>query len=135
MLWIDGDHSYEGAKQDFANFIPHLNPLGVVAFHDAWNNFPGPIQVFVESVLRSSKFGPTGFVQSIAWAQFRPTASERFAAQRNNLEQKASRLILFVRKNTELRGLSKVFYKLKRSRVPRALPSAAELYGLLNIEG
>jgi len=72
LLWIDGDHSYQGAKQDFVNFMPHLSPLGVVAFHDALNNFPGPVRVFVEDVLRSDKFGPTGFVQSLAWAQYRP---------------------------------------------------------------
>jgi hypothetical protein len=47
--------------------------MGVVAFHDALNNFPGPIQVYVENVLRTDKFGPMGFVQSIAWAQFTPT--------------------------------------------------------------
>jgi MMP 1-O-methyltransferase len=132
LLWIDGDHSYQGAKEDFLNFAPYLSPMGVVAFHDALNNFPGPIQVYVENVLRTDKFGPTGFVQSIAWAQFRPTDSASFTAQRQSLERKASRLIPFVERNTELRGLSKIFYKLNRSRVPRTLLPAAELHRLLN---
>jgi predicted O-methyltransferase YrrM len=81
LLWIDGDHSYQGAKEDFLNFAPYLSPMGVVAFHDALNNFPGPIRVYVEDVLRSDKFAPTGFVQSIAWAQFRPTDSASFTGR------------------------------------------------------
>ena len=131
LLWIDGDHSYKGAQEDFLDFAPYLSPMGVVAFHDALNNFPGPIQVYVENVLRTDKFGPMGFVQSIAWAQFRLN-SATFTAQRESLERKASRLIPFVERNTELRGLSKILYKLNRSRVPRTLLPAAELHRLLN---
>lgn len=134
FLWIDGDHSYEGAKQDFVSFFPYLDPLGVVAFHDALNNFPGPIQVFVEDILRSSKFGPMGFVQSIAWAQFRPSGAAKFAIQRRQLERRASRLVPFVKRNAELRGLSKIRYKLNRSRVPRTLLSAPEFHSLVNSE-
>lgn len=55
LLWIDGDHSYEGAKQDLNGFLPHLVPSGVLAFHDALNAFPGPIRVFVEDVLGSDR--------------------------------------------------------------------------------
>lgn len=132
LLWIDGDHTYQGAEQDFLGFIPHLSPLGVVPLHDALNNFPGPIQVYVEKVLRSRSFGPMGFVQSLAWAQYRPTGADQFAAQRENLARKASRLIPYVKRNNELRGFTKLAYKLKRSRVPRLLPPAAKLHSLLN---
>jgi predicted O-methyltransferase YrrM len=34
FLFIDGDHSYEGVKQDFENYIGFLDDSGVVAFHD-----------------------------------------------------------------------------------------------------
>jgi len=34
FLFIDGDHSYEGVKQDFENYIGSLNDEGIVAFHD-----------------------------------------------------------------------------------------------------
>jgi hypothetical protein len=132
LLWIDGDHTYQGAQQDFLNFFPHLSPLGVVAFHDALNNFPGPIQVYVEQILRSGSFGPVGFVQSLAWAQYRPAGADRFAAQRQQLARKASRLIPYVQQNTELRGLTKLAYKFKRSQVPRFLPSTAEFHSVLN---
>jgi predicted O-methyltransferase YrrM len=42
LLWIDGDHSYSGAKTDFDGFFPHLAANGVVALHDALNTCVGP---------------------------------------------------------------------------------------------
>jgi hypothetical protein len=126
MLWIDGDHSYRGAKNDLDGFFPHVMPLGVVAFHDALNVFPGPIRVFVEDVLRSDRFGPAGFVQSIAWAQFRPEDGEAFRERRSSLARRASRLIPFVESGNELRGIAKRRYKLSRFLVPHAGIDAKE---------
>ena len=34
LIFIDGDHSYEGVKADWELFLPHLNEFGVVVFHD-----------------------------------------------------------------------------------------------------
>jgi glycosyltransferase involved in cell wall biosynthesis len=34
LLFIDGDHSYRGVKQDFEMYVPLLSPEGLVAFHD-----------------------------------------------------------------------------------------------------
>src|SRR5437870_4940941 len=34
FLWIDGDHTYHGAKQDLDLFAPHLVDGGIVALHD-----------------------------------------------------------------------------------------------------
>ena len=34
FMFIDGDHSYEGVKQDFWNYLPLLKEGGYVAFHD-----------------------------------------------------------------------------------------------------
>ena len=67
LLWIDGDHTYAGCKEDFDLFSPFLADGGVVAFHDTLNTFEGPIRVFVEEVLRSDRFGACGFVHSISW--------------------------------------------------------------------
>jgi predicted O-methyltransferase YrrM len=120
LLWIDGDHSYEGAKKDLDGFSPHLVPLGVVAFHDALNAFPGPIRVFVEDVLHSDRFGPSGFVHSIAWAQFRPEDGQEFRKQRSSLARRASRLIPFVESGNELHGMAKRRYKFNRFRVPHS---------------
>lgn len=43
LLFIDGDHSYQGVKSDWDLFSPHMAPFGVVVFHDttwAINDFP-----------------------------------------------------------------------------------------------
>lgn len=34
VLFIDGDHSYEGVKKDFENFSPFVRKNGIIAFHD-----------------------------------------------------------------------------------------------------
>ena len=132
VLWIDGDHTYEGAKSDLDGFLPHLVTGGVVAYHDALNNFPGPIRVFVEDVLRSDRFGPAGFVQSIAWAQFRPEDGAAFREQRSSLARRASRLIPFVESGAELRGIAKRRYKLNRFLVPHSAVDARKWASIIN---
>ena len=43
LIFIDGDHSYEGVKADWDLFLPHLNEFGVVVFHDTlWDLRPDP---------------------------------------------------------------------------------------------
>lgn len=126
LLWIDGDHTYPGAKDDFNGFAPHVTPGGVIALHDALNAFSGPIRVFVEEMLRSNQFGAAGFVHSIAWAQFRPDDGEKFRERREQLGRRASRLIPFVKDDTELHGLRKKLYKIHRSRIPRKPPDVAK---------
>lgn len=131
FLWIDGDHTYAGAKTDFDGFFPHVLPGGIVALHDALNVFSGPIRVFVEDMLRSSRFGAAGFVHSIAWSQFRPQDGEQFDGQRATLERVAAPLIPLVKDDRELHGLKKIHFKLKRSRVPRAAVRPGQWISLL----
>lgn len=38
MLFIDGDHSYLGCKQDFDEFYPYVKSGGLIVFHDILNN-------------------------------------------------------------------------------------------------
>lgn len=132
LLWIDGDHSYKGAKADFDAFLPHLVPGGVVAFHDALHEFVGPIRVFVEDVLRSDRFGSAGFVGSIAWAQFRPADGELFRKDRKELEKAASPLLDIVKDEAELRGVAKLRFKLRRARVPRSAMRPQDWAYLIN---
>jgi hypothetical protein len=35
VLFIDADHSYEAALQDFRNYLPYLRPHGLILMHDA----------------------------------------------------------------------------------------------------
>jgi predicted O-methyltransferase YrrM len=121
LLWIDGDHSYKGCKEDFDLFSPYLAEGAVVAFHDALNAFEGPIRVFVEDVLRSDHFGASGFVHSIAWSQYRPRDGSAFRKVRSDLERRCARLIPFVRNDAKPTGLRKRVYKFLRWRVPRKL--------------
>ena len=121
MLWIDGDHTYKGTKQDFELFSPYLLAGATIAFHDTLGkNFDGPIRVFVEDVLRSDKFGPAGFSYSTGWSQYRPKDGQRFRHQRECLAHKAARLIPFVVTGRKLQGFTKLRYKLLRSLVPHS---------------
>lgn len=40
MIWVDGDHSYEGVKGDIAAWLPRLTKGGVIAFHDYFEDEP-----------------------------------------------------------------------------------------------
>lgn len=43
LLFIDGDHSYEGARRDWELFSPFVQPFGSVIFHDTlWDLRPDP---------------------------------------------------------------------------------------------
>src|SRR5262249_46382420 len=43
LLFIDGDHSYEGVKHDWEAFSPFVQPFGLVIFHDTlWDLRPDP---------------------------------------------------------------------------------------------
>jgi predicted O-methyltransferase YrrM len=134
LLWIDGDHSYSGAKADFDGFMPHMVPGGFVAIHDALHEFAGPIRVFVEDILRSNRFGASGFVNSIAWSQYRPEDSFSFRHIHQALEPLAAKLLPFVAGDQPLQGLRKVQFKLARSRVPRTLLSLDQWTKMLNPE-
>jgi hypothetical protein len=132
LLWIDGDHSYRGAKADFDGFMPHVVPGGFVALHDALHPFAGPIRVFVEDVLQSGRFGAAGFVNSIAWSQYRPEDSVAFRQLHQSLESPAKKLIPLIADEKPLHGMKKMRFKLARARVPRTLPSIEDWSRMLN---
>lgn len=41
VLFIDGDHSYEGCKKDIEAWYPHMKEGGVMMFHDCDETSPG----------------------------------------------------------------------------------------------
>lgn len=50
LLWIDGDHRYEGVRSDFDLWEPHLTEHATVAFDDAANRDIGPYRVIQELI-------------------------------------------------------------------------------------
>ncbi len=120
LLWIDGDHTYAGAKEDLDLFRAHLVDGAVVALHDVLNTFEGPIRVFVEELLGSDEFGPAGLCGSIGWAQYRPGDGAAWRADRRRLARRAARLVPLVRGSRELHGLGRLRYRLWRALIRHA---------------
>lgn len=61
LLFIDGDHSYEGVKRDWRLFAPHVREFGTVVFHDTlwgraaasgWNRDDMAVPRFVDELRR-----------------------------------------------------------------------------------
>ena len=48
LLWIDGDHTYEGVRRDFECWSPHLLPDAPIAFDDSQDKDLGPHQLIAE---------------------------------------------------------------------------------------
>ena len=49
FLFIDGSHLYEDVLADFASFVPHVVPGGIIAFHDVHENHPGVLKAWHET--------------------------------------------------------------------------------------
>jgi hypothetical protein len=126
FLWIDGDHTYAGAKLDFELFSPYLVDGAIVALHDTLHEFEGPIRVFVEQMLRSDKFGPAGLLHTIGWAQYRPRDGAGFRRQREQLARRAAKLIPLVAGGRRVTGFAKMRWKLQCALVPHPILSPAD---------
>ncbi len=68
LIFIDGDHSYKHAKQDFELWFPKVREQGIMAFHDTML-VDGPKRVVEDSVFKSRHFRNIGFVDSITFAE------------------------------------------------------------------
>lgn len=123
LLWIDGDHTWAGARSDFELFSPFLVPGGIVALHDTLHFFEGPIRVFTDLILPSERFGPAGFLHTIAWAQHRPLDGARWQRQRERLGRKARRVLPLVAPGRENRGLNRLRYQWALARIPHRIPA------------
>lgn len=67
LLWIDGDHSYEGVKFDLSAWKKHVRVGGLIAAHDYTHDEPVR-RAWHEEVNEGSGFGPMSLVRSIASA-------------------------------------------------------------------
>ena len=120
LLWIDGDHTYSGTKLDFDMFSRFLSNGAIIAIHDVLHNFEGGIRVFMEDVLLSNHFGPAGMCGSIGWSQYFKDSDIgcKFKHQKTELYRKLSRLIPYSVFSKDIKGFTKIKYKILRSRVP-----------------
>lgn len=50
VLFIDGDHSYEGCMVDINSWYPHMAKNGVMLFHDCDASSPGVVQAVKQFV-------------------------------------------------------------------------------------
>lgn len=55
VLFIDGDHTYEGCKADIDSWYPHMAKKGVMLFHDADATSPGVVKA-VEEFAKDHKY-------------------------------------------------------------------------------
>ena len=134
FLWIDGDHTYRGAKADLDLFARFLAAGAIVGLHDVLHMFEGPDRVFAEDILASDQFGPAGVCGSIGWAQYRPSDGAQWRAERGALARRVERVIPFVRDGQEPKGLRKLRYKLWRGLVPHRAPDPIAWVGMVNLE-
>ncbi len=71
MIFIDGAHDYNNAKNDFLAWSPKLESGGMLLFHDTimWK---GPKRVIKEYILNSDEYTIKGIVHSIMYIQKSP---------------------------------------------------------------
>lgn len=72
FLFIDGDHTYEGVKEDFKMYGPLVKTNGLIAFHDITNLVPGcDVMRFwneikkdyeIIEILNDNKYGGIGII-------------------------------------------------------------------------
>ena len=71
MIFIDGDHSYEGVKRDWELFSPFVRQFGVVVFHDTmWDLNP-------QSPYSRSDMGVPAFVEELRRQGYPVTTLDR----------------------------------------------------------
>jgi len=60
LLYIDGDHSYEGVRRDFDDWFPYVRPGGIIFLHDSRREPDAP-----ENEFKRGWQGPTQLAQEL----------------------------------------------------------------------
>lgn len=102
LLWIDGDHSYDGVRRDFEDWFPKLAVGGWIAFHDTVDLWYGPTRLARELLARRADLASVGVIGTITYARkSKPSVLNRVRALRARL---AFELAVFVRRRRFGRG-------------------------------
>jgi predicted O-methyltransferase YrrM len=67
FVFIDGDHSYEGVRNDFDLVQQWLAKDGIIAFHDFSNSYFEGVTRVIGEALASGKWMIVGQVDSLVW--------------------------------------------------------------------
>jgi predicted O-methyltransferase YrrM len=67
LLFIDGDHSYEGCRSDALAWLPHLKPGGIIVMHD-YDCAEG-VQRVVAELIRPQQRDRGHILQHTYWAR------------------------------------------------------------------
>ena len=66
VLWIDGDHTYEGVKTDFELYSKIMSDNGIIIIHDTDENYEETLIVSEDAKKDHFKFdGPSKFVKEL----------------------------------------------------------------------
>jgi hypothetical protein len=66
LLFLDGDHSYDAVRQDFADWAPKVRPGGFLVMHDVVHPVhDGPRRVVEECVRGDARWSDARFVDSM----------------------------------------------------------------------
>ena len=120
ILWIDGDHTYEGALADIELFDKFLVPGAIVCFHDVLHSHTGPVRVFIEKLLLATSFGDCGLCGSIGWGQYigdQPLNKSQWE-NKLSLYQNMSKLVPHAIRHDNGLKSNNLMYKLHRNRIP-----------------
>lgn len=65
MIFIDGDHTYEGVTQDIFSLVNLLRGDGIICFHDYCKEFPGVLKAVNKHIISSKDFSDFSLVKSL----------------------------------------------------------------------
>lgn len=89
LVWIDGDHAYDGVRRDFEDWFPRLAEGGWIAFHDTVNQWYGPTRLVRELLSTRDDLNGVGVMGIVTFARkvdARPVNRLRVAGARVGFE-------------------------------------------------
>lgn len=79
LLFIDGDHYYEGVKKDIESWYPHVKPGGIILFHDFRSDIIGVPYAMTEFCYKNN-IGRWEFYNNFHWDEPEDRVNESFMA-------------------------------------------------------